>query len=109
MFRTMLNDLSLYRRLIGIQLRTQWQYKTNLVIDIATYLGVTGLEFMALLLFFIPFPSILGWKVGEVALLSAIISIGFGLTVRGELHSPLFPLPPKRHQVYVCAKCYKNR
>ncbi|GCF12008.1 ABC transporter permease [Dictyobacter arantiisoli] len=72
------DDLDLYRRLISIQIKAQTQYKTNLLLDILTYLGVTTLEFMALLLYFIPFPTLLGWHIGEVALLAALMSISFG-------------------------------
>lgn len=80
MLQNLRSDLRLYQLLIDIQFKAQAQYKTNLLIDIVTYFGVTALEFIALLLFFIPFPSLLGWHVGDVALLSAIMSISFGLS-----------------------------
>ncbi|GHO42708.1 ABC transporter permease [Ktedonospora formicarum] len=73
------HDLLLYRYLIGIQVKAQFQYKINLLIDISTYLAVTGLEFVALLLFFGPFPDMLGWKMGEVALLCSVMNLSFGL------------------------------
>lgn len=76
---TLLSDARLYRWLIMMQIRAQWEYKFNLFLDILTYFGVTTLEITALLLFFIPFPTLLGWKVGEVALLASIMSISFGL------------------------------
>ncbi|HLZ62034.1 MAG TPA: ABC-2 family transporter protein, partial [Ktedonosporobacter sp.] len=79
MSHSIFDDLRLYYRLIGMQLRAQWQYKINLTLDITAYLGITVLEFSALLLFFGPFPTMLGWRVGEVALLAAIMSISFGL------------------------------
>jgi len=75
----MRNDALLYGRLINLQIRAQAQYKFNLVLDIVSFFGVTELEFVGLLLFFGPFPTLLGWKVGEVALLAATISISFGL------------------------------
>ena len=78
-WRAILYDVLLYRRLIALQIRAQLQYKINIFVDISTYLAVTVLEFGALLLYFGPFPSLLGWKIGEVALLAAIMSIGFGL------------------------------
>lgn len=77
-WRAVLHDILLYRRLIALQIRAQLQYKINVLVDIGTYLAVTVLEFGALLLFFGPFPSLLGWKIGEVALLAAIMSISFG-------------------------------
>lgn len=79
MVSKILADLSLYRRLIAMQLRAQVQYKINVLIDIVTYLSVTCLEFVPVLIFFGPFPSLLGWTVGEVAMLYAITSMSFGL------------------------------
>jgi len=74
-----LSDLRLYRRLIVIQIRGQMQYKLNIVIDILTYFAVTGLEFVTMLLYFVPFPTMLGWRVGEVAMLAAVTSFSFGI------------------------------
>lgn len=78
MVNAILSDISLYRRLISMQIKAQLQYKVNLLIEIVTSLASTGIEFIALLMYFIPFPTLLGWKMGEVALLSAVVSIGFG-------------------------------
>jgi ABC-2 type transport system permease protein len=79
MVSKMLADLRLYCHLVVMQLRAQMQYKINVLIDIITYLCVTGLEFVPILIFFGPFPSLLGWTVGEVAMLYAITSMSFGL------------------------------
>jgi ABC-2 type transport system permease protein len=79
MLNNMLGDLHLYLRLIGMQLRAQMQYKVNLLIDITTYFLITGLEFAAIMLLFGPFPSILGWSIGEVAFLYSLTSMSFGL------------------------------
>jgi ABC-2 type transport system permease protein len=73
-----LRDVHLYLRLIGMQIQAQVQYKMNLLLDIATYLFTTALEFTSVLLFFGPFPTLLGWHVGDVVLLTAIMSISFG-------------------------------
>lgn len=72
-------ELRLYRRLVVMQWRAQMQYKVDLVIDILTTFLLCGLEFAALLLYFVPFPTLLDWHVGEVALLSAVTSLGFGI------------------------------
>jgi ABC-2 type transport system permease protein len=72
-------DLRLYLRLIVMQIRAQAQYKLNLTLDISTYFGVTALEFGSLLLYFLAFPTLLGWTMGQVALLAAMMSFGFGL------------------------------
>jgi viologen exporter family transport system permease protein len=79
MVSKILIDLHLYCHLIVMQLRVQMQYKINVLIDIITYLSVTGLEFAPILIYFGPFPSLLGWNVGEVAMLYAITSMSFGL------------------------------
>jgi ABC-2 type transport system permease protein len=79
MLSNIFNDVRLYRRLVGMQIRVQLQYKINLVIDILTNLFLTGLEFAALLVLFGSFPTLLGWKVGEVALLYSLTTVSFGL------------------------------
>lgn len=79
MLPSLLGDIELYLRFIVMQIRAQLQYKANVVIDIATYLGVTAVEFLALLMYFGVFPTLLGWHIGEVALLAAIMSFCFGL------------------------------
>ena len=85
-------ELRLYRRLVVMQWRAQMQYKVDLVIDILTTFLLCGLEFAALLLYFVPFPTLLGWHVGEVALLSAVTSLGFGIA---ELFGPLAATPAR--------------
>lgn len=72
-------DLSLYWRLIRMQLRAQAQYKLNLIIDIGSNLLVTGTEFLTVVIIFGPFPTLLGWRAGEVVLLYGMATISFGL------------------------------
>lgn len=79
MIQALLVDLGLYTRLVMMQVRAQMQYKVDLVIDILTSFLLTMLEFGAMLLYFVPFPTLLGWRVGEVAMLSAVVSLGLGL------------------------------
>ena len=78
MMKSILNDAWLYRRLITMQIRSQLQYKMNVLMDIVSYFAVTSGEFLAIVLYFGPFPTLLGWKVGEVALLCGVMSISFG-------------------------------
>ncbi len=75
----LLSDLRLYQRLIVMQVRAQLQYKVNVVVDVLTYLSVTSLEFLTMLIYFVQFPSMLGWHIGEVAMLAAVTSFSFGL------------------------------
>src|SRR5436190_16654646 len=91
MIQNILVDLLLYRRLIGIQLRAKAQYKVNLVVDIVTYFAVTSLEFVGVLLYFASFPTLLGWKVGEVALLYSVMSMSFGVAELFGAGIDMFP------------------
>ena len=79
MLADVLGDIGLYRRLVEMQLRTQLQYKINLAVDVGTYFLVTALEYMVVFLYFGRFGSLLGWHVGEVALLGAVVSFTFGI------------------------------
>jgi ABC-2 type transport system permease protein len=74
-----LGDTGSYRRLVEMQLKTQLQYKINLAVDVGTYFFVTFLEYMVVFLYFGKFPTLLGWHVGEVALLGAVVSFTFGI------------------------------
>ncbi|HEX8034611.1 MAG TPA: ABC-2 family transporter protein [Ktedonobacterales bacterium] len=62
-----------------MQLRAQAQYKLSLTIDIGTNLLVTSMEFATVVIVFGPFPTLLGWRVGEVVLLYGMSSVSFGL------------------------------
>jgi ABC-2 type transport system permease protein len=73
------SDLRLYWRLIGIQVKAQAQYRASMALDIGTYLFVTLLEFTVIFLYFGQFPSIFGWRLGEVAMLAAVTSLSFGV------------------------------
>jgi ABC-2 type transport system permease protein len=76
---SLVSEARLYWLLVGMQLRAQTQYKVSLAVDIVSNLLVTTSEFATLLVFFGPFPTLLGWRVGEVALLYAVTSISFGV------------------------------
>jgi len=91
MLGTMLADLRLYQRLVGLQLRAQAQYKLNIVVDISTTFAVTLLEFSSVLIYFSTFPTMLGWKVGEVALLYGLMSMSFGLAEMFGAGIQIFP------------------
>lgn len=73
------HDLRFYRRLIGMQIRAQLQYRASVLIDLGTFGIVTTLEFTAILLYFNRFQTIAGWHVGEVTLLAAFVTLGASL------------------------------
>jgi ABC-2 type transport system permease protein len=71
--------LSLYRQLIGIQMRAQMQYRMGFALDLAaTFISLT-LFFVSLALVFDRFGSVAGWSLGEVAFLWGQIEISFGI------------------------------
>ena len=72
-------DLKLYLHLVAVQIRSQFQYKANLILDIVTYFSVTGIELLSILLYFGVFPTLLNWHIGDVALLASVTSFCFGM------------------------------
>ena len=74
----MLRSLNLYRRLVGVQFRSQMQYRFSFLLDLLGSVAVTGLEFFALALVFQRFESIEGWSLAEVAFLYGLVEIAFG-------------------------------
>ncbi len=79
MIENIIIDLRLYTHFLGMLVRSQAQYKVNVVVDIASSFAITSLEFVAVLIYFGRVNSLLGWSVGEVAMLYAVMSISFGL------------------------------
>ena len=75
----MLHTLSIYRRLIGVQLRSQMQYRFAFLMDVIAAAIITLLEFSSLALVFERFDNIKGWSLGEVAFLYGLVEFSFGL------------------------------
>ena len=74
----MIQDISIYIRLISVQIRSQLQYRASFLFDIFTT-GVTAvLAFVSLALVLQRFGSIAGWTLGEVAFLFGMIEMSFG-------------------------------
>lgn len=69
----------LYRRLIGVQLRSQLQYRVAFLFDVMAAALVVGVEFSSLALVFGRFDNIKGWSLGEVAFLYGLVEASFGL------------------------------
>ncbi len=84
--------MGLYFKLIGVQIRSQMQYRSQFVLDTLALLLVTGLEFSSLALVFNRFKSIEGWNLAEVAFLYGLVEIAFGLTdmIFGGFDGPSF-------------------
>jgi ABC-2 type transport system permease protein len=72
-------SLKIYLRLISIQIRSQWQYRTSFWLDLVTTGLVNGSYFFTLALVISRFGSIGGWSLEEVAFLIGLAEISFGL------------------------------
>ena len=75
----MLRQFDIYRRLVGVQIRSQLQFRGQFIVDAVTTFVVTGLEFAALALVFQRFEQIEGWSLAEVAFLYGLVEMSFGI------------------------------
>lgn len=75
----MIHNLLLYFRLIGVQIRSQLQYRLAFFLDVLATSLVTVLNFATLAFVFQRFGSIAGWKLGEVAFLYGMVEAAFGV------------------------------
>jgi ABC-2 type transport system permease protein len=71
--------LSLYRRLISVQIRSQLQYPVAFWFELASTALITPVEFISVALILLRFEGIAGWTLGEVAFLYGLVEIAFGL------------------------------
>jgi ABC-2 type transport system permease protein len=69
---------NIYRRLIGVQIRSQLQYRTAFLFDVVATALITGFEFGSIALVLQRFESIKGWTLGEVAFLYGLVEVAFG-------------------------------
>lgn len=74
-----MNALGLYRRYIGVSMRSQMQYRASFLLMATAYFVVSGVEFLGIWIFFNRFQSIGGWHLAEVALLFGMINIAFAV------------------------------
>jgi ABC-2 type transport system permease protein len=71
-------NLDLYRRLIGVQIRSQLAYRASFLLDVLA-VGVGNLaEFASLALVLQRFEGIGGWTLSEVAFLYGMVGAAFG-------------------------------
>jgi ABC-2 type transport system permease protein len=75
----MLRNLALYRRLVGILIRSQVHYRIPFFFDLMGTALITTIGFGSLAMIFGRFGSIAGWSLGEVAFLYGIAETSFGL------------------------------
>jgi viologen exporter family transport system permease protein len=80
-----------WRRLVGAQIRSQWQYRVSFVLDLCGNFLISFIDFLAVLVIFHNTPSLGTWSVREVAFLYAFSSISFALTDLLIGHLDQFP------------------
>lgn len=76
---TLRRNLDLYRRLIGVQIQSQAQYRVAFWVDVITTAIFNGSAFVSLALVFARFDNLGGWRLGEVAFLYGLVECAFGL------------------------------
>ena len=72
-----LDALYLYARYLSISVRSQMQYRASFVMLALGHMVTTGLEFVAILVLFDRFGTLVGWKLHEVAFIYGVVNISF--------------------------------
>jgi ABC-2 type transport system permease protein len=79
MLRRITNIVSLYRRLVSVQIRSQMQYRTAFWLDVLGTMAIMLVNFLSLALIFDRFGNLAGWTLGEIAFLWGMVETAFGL------------------------------
>ncbi|MCB0034488.1 MAG: ABC-2 family transporter protein, partial [Anaerolineales bacterium] len=74
----MRHSLTIYWRLLGVQLRSQMQYRLSFWMKVGSASLTVFFEFAAVALVLERFGNISGWTIGEVAVLYGLVEIAFG-------------------------------
>jgi ABC-2 type transport system permease protein len=80
-----------WRRLVGAQIRSQYQYRLSFGLDLAGNFLISFIDFLAVLVIFHNVLRLGEWNVHEVAFLYAMSSISFALTDLLVGHFDQFP------------------
>jgi len=75
----MRHTLSIYRRLIGVQIRSQMMYRVSFLTEACGVALITLLEYASLALVFAKFDNLSGWTLGQVAFLYGLAELSFGI------------------------------
>ena len=75
----MFHTFNIYRKLIGVQFRSQLQYRVSFLLDLLATGLIVVFEFGSIALVLLQFDHISGWTIGEIAFLYGIVEIAFGL------------------------------
>jgi ABC-2 type transport system permease protein len=72
--------VALWRRLVGAQIRSQFQYRTSFALTMVAQFAISFLDYLAIVVIFHNVPRLAEWSVQEVSFLYALSCITFGLT-----------------------------
>lgn len=75
----MRHSLSIYGRLLGVQLRSQLQYRASFLLDLLSTGMIVLFEFGSMALVLQRFDTLQGWRLPEIAFLYGLVEISFGL------------------------------
>ena len=87
----MVEPVLVWRRLVGAQIRSQYQYRLSFALDLAGNFLISFIDFLAMLVLFHNTTRLGVWSVREVAFLYAMSSISFALTDLLVGHFDQFP------------------
>jgi len=76
---SLLDNLSLYRRYIGIAIRSQLQYRASFIMTLLGNLVTTGIEFLGIWALFDRFGNLRGWTLPEIALFYGVVNVAFAI------------------------------
>jgi ABC-2 type transport system permease protein len=85
------DTVSLWRRLVGAQIRSQFQYRVSFALDLGGNFLISFVDFLAVLVIFHNVRQLGTWTVREVAFLYAFSSISFAVTDLLIGHLDQFP------------------
>lgn len=71
--------LGAYRRLVGVRLRSDMQYRTSFALSFIVAFLLTGLDFVVILLLFRTVDSLASWTLPEIAVLYGIAGMAFSI------------------------------
>lgn len=89
MFRSLLDSIALYGRLVSVSMRGQMQYRASFLMLVVGTFAISFLEFGGVWVMFDRFGHLRGWSLAEVAVFYGLINTGFAIaeaTSRGFEH-----------------------
>ncbi len=73
----MRHTIAVYRHLLGIQIRSQLQYRAAFLLEVLASVVINGMFFLSLALVLQRFESLGGWGLGEIAFLYGMVDTAF--------------------------------